>query len=115
MLTEPVIKVCGVRERGVFAAAVESGATAIGLNFVAGRRRALAVDVAERLVDWARTRYTSLPALVGVFMDATIEDAQRGAWVTSEGWLAPQGTTATAAHANDGGRPCEMDAPRPVN
>lgn len=76
LLTEPVIKVCGVRERGVFAAAVESGATAIGLNFVAGRRRALAVDVAERLVDWARTRYTSLPALVGVFMDATIEDVR---------------------------------------
>lgn len=60
---------CGVRETGVFAAATESGASAIGLNFVSWSRRRIGAQAASELLAWARATYQELPLIVGVFAD----------------------------------------------
>ncbi len=63
------IKVCGVREKSVFAAAAEHGASAVGLNFVSWSRRHIEVQAASDLLAWARQSYEQLPLIVGVFAD----------------------------------------------
>ena len=69
-IPEPVIKVCGVRDRHVLAAAVESGATAVGFNFVDWSRRVVSLQKVEELLTWARGEYVTLPLCIGVFADA---------------------------------------------
>jgi phosphoribosylanthranilate isomerase len=69
VLTEPVIKVCGIRDQAVFAAAIEAGATAIGINFVERSRRRIGRRRAIELLSWARDTYDELPQIVGVFAD----------------------------------------------
>ena len=73
MISRPFIKLCGVRERSVLAAAVETGATAIGFNCVPWSRRFVDVAAARELLSWARGEYEALPLIVGVFADAEPE------------------------------------------
>ncbi len=51
----PYVKVCGITTREGIAAAVRSGADAVGFNVVEGTPRALALDVAMDLAAFART------------------------------------------------------------
>jgi phosphoribosylanthranilate isomerase len=69
-LPEPVIKVCGVRDRGVLEAALGSGASAIGFNFVSWSRRRVEVAEARALRAWAEARGgLGEVRWVGVFAD----------------------------------------------
>lgn len=79
-MSRPVIKVCGVRNQGVLEAAIRSGATAIGLNFVPTSRRKVDLDTARQLKDWVSTRGTKDIAWVGVFANTdpkTIESVRK--------------------------------------
>ena len=67
----PLVKICGVTEPRGLAAAIASGADAIGLNMVPGTRRALTEPEVAALVRLARltTAPGNGPKLVGVFAD----------------------------------------------
>jgi tryptophan synthase beta subunit len=67
----PMVKICGVTEPRGLAAAIASGADAIGLNMVPGTRRALTEPEVADLVRLARltTAPGNGPKLVGVFAD----------------------------------------------
>ena len=67
----PLVKICGVTEPRGLAAAIASGADAIGLNMVPGTRRALEEAEVSALVRLARltTAPGDGPKLVGVFAD----------------------------------------------
>lgn len=74
LLAEPVIKVCGVRDRAVLRAAIEAGATAIGFNFVSGSRRALDKQKGRTLIQCMKEVHHRPPTVVGVFADAPLDD-----------------------------------------
>jgi len=67
----PFVKICGITEPAGLAAAITSGADAIGFNFVPGTPRALADDEAAVLIGAARHGDApgAGPLLVGVFAD----------------------------------------------
>ena len=62
------VKICGLRGLPAARACVEAGADMVGLNFVAGRRRALSLDDAEAL---SKALAGEPIELVGVFVDPT--------------------------------------------
>jgi len=67
------IKICGVRDADAARAAVDAGADAIGLVFVAGSPRHVTVAQAREVVD-------HLPAFVepvGLFVDATADEIRK--------------------------------------
>ena len=67
----PLVKICGVTEPRGLAAAIASGADAIGLNMVPGTKRALSEAEVTSLVRLARltTAPGDGPRLVGIFAD----------------------------------------------
>lgn len=67
-----VIKVCGVSDAGVARAALEAGATHLGLVFATSPRRVKSVE-ARDLVDAVPARW------VGVFVDPTLAAVERSA------------------------------------
>jgi len=76
-LSHPVIKICGVRNKGVLEAAIRSGATAIGLNFVPTSRRKVDLNTARQLKDWGSTCGADAIAWVGVFADTDSKTIER--------------------------------------
>lgn len=58
-------------------AAAEAGADFVGLNFVPGVRRRLSEDKVKTLVKEYRTKNSSGPKLVGIFVDQPIEEVNR--------------------------------------
>ncbi|HVA88068.1 MAG TPA: tryptophan synthase subunit beta [Candidatus Saccharimonadales bacterium] len=67
------VKICGITDEAGIAAAITSGADAIGLNLVAGTPRALELDEAVRLAQHARMIATTPIRIVAVTADAPIE------------------------------------------
>ncbi len=72
----PAVKICGVVDVAGILAAVRAGADAIGLNLVAGTRRALALEEAASLARLVRDTATNGPgpAIVAVTADASDAD-----------------------------------------
>ena len=76
-LSHPVIKVCGVRNKGVLEAAIRAGATAIGLNFVPTSRRKVDLITARQLKDWGLACGAEAIAWVGVFANTDSKTIER--------------------------------------
>lgn len=97
-LPEPVIKVCGVRDREVLVAALEAGASAIGFNFVPWSRRRVALVEARALREWARAegRYDDV-RWVGVFADAAWSDVLAAREAVGFDWAQLHGVVAEAS------------------
>lgn len=66
------IKICGITSPEDAAAAVDAGATAIGINFFTGSRRYVAPERARSVADAVRGR----AAVVGVFVNEPLESAK---------------------------------------
>ena len=67
------IKICGITNIEDANTAVESGATAIGLNFFSGSKRYVDIQTAQEIAD--RVRYNI--AVVGVFVNEPVETVKR--------------------------------------
>ena len=65
----PKVKICGIRILADAQVAVEAGADFIGLVFVPGRRRRLALNEARILVDALKSGSGSTPPVGGLFAD----------------------------------------------
>jgi phosphoribosylanthranilate isomerase len=78
------VKVCGIRDRASAEAAIAGGASFVGLNFVAGRRRAVTLERAMELLPLFRGSST-IP--VGVFLDDPIERIEELAARLGLTWL----------------------------
>ena len=71
------VKICGVRRLEDALVAAEAGADFIGLVFVPGRPRRLAVDEARAIVDGLRASHASgddVPQVVGLFSDQPLDE-----------------------------------------
>jgi len=67
------VKICGVRRLEDALAASEAGADFIGLVFVPGRPRRLAIDEARAIVDGLRASGDDVPQVVGLFADQPLD------------------------------------------
>lgn len=72
MKTPYLIKVCGITNPADAVAAVDAGATAIGINFFTGSKRYVAPERAREIADAVRGR----AAVVGVFVNEPLESAK---------------------------------------
>ena len=68
------VKICGVRRLEDALVASEAGADFIGLVFVPGRPRRLAIDEARAIVDGLRACGDDAPQVVGLFADQSLTD-----------------------------------------
>ena len=67
------VKICGVRRLEDALVASEAGADFIGLVFVPGRPRRLAMDQARDIVDGLRASQDNTPQVVGLFADQPLD------------------------------------------
>jgi phosphoribosylanthranilate isomerase len=67
-----IIKICGLREPEDALAAAEAGATHLGFNFAASRRRVDAAQ-ARRCIEFAKASFPEVEA-VGLFVDAEVDE-----------------------------------------
>lgn len=67
------IKICGITNLADAAAAVESGASAIGLNFFKGSKRYVSLRAAQEIADAYRRHI----AIVGVFVNEPLESVKK--------------------------------------
>ena len=67
------VKICGVRRLDDALVASEAGADFIGLVFVPGRPRRLAIDEARVIVDGLRASQGITPQVVGLFADQPLD------------------------------------------
>ena len=68
------VKICGVRRLEDALAAAEAGADFIGLVFVPGRPRRLAIDEARTIVDGLQASADDAPQVVGLFADQPLDE-----------------------------------------
>ena len=68
------VKICGVRRLEDAIVAAEAGADFIGLVFVPGRPRRLAIDEARTIVDGLRASADDAPQVVGLFADQPLDE-----------------------------------------
>ncbi len=73
MKTPYFIKICGITNIEDATTAVESGATAIGLNFFSGSKRYVNVQTAQEIAEHVRRNI----AIVGVFVNEPIESVKK--------------------------------------
>jgi phosphoribosylanthranilate isomerase len=80
-VSHPAIKICGVTSVDDAIACAELGADSIGLNFWPKSKRRCPIDVAARVVDATDVR------VVGVFVDASLEEIARVRSITGIEWV----------------------------
>ena len=68
------VKICGVRRLEDALVASEAGADFIGLVFVPGRPRRLAIEEARAIVDGLRASGDHAPQVVGLFADQPLDE-----------------------------------------
>lgn len=96
----PRIKICGITRPEDGEHAVEAGAWAIGINFWPGSPRAVALDLAAEIAGPLRRR----AELVGVFVNATLDEVVATADVVGLTWV--------QLHGDEGPSFCEAVARR---
>ena len=73
------IKICGVTRPADAALAAAAGADALGLNFYPGSKRCIDLATAHSIRETARAAAARPPAIVGVFVNAAVEEVHRTA------------------------------------
>lgn len=72
------VKMCGFQTADALIAAIDAGVDAVGLVFVPSARRCLSLADAKELLNEVRSqRSGSVPEIVGLFADQTVEDVKR--------------------------------------
>ncbi|HWU04576.1 MAG TPA: phosphoribosylanthranilate isomerase [Novosphingobium sp.] len=68
-MSQPLIKICGLRDTGMIDTAIRAGATHVGLVFFARSPRNVSIEQAAALADYARGRVSIVALLVDPDMD----------------------------------------------
>ena len=85
------VKICGVRDPGQALAAAEAGADYIGMILAPSRRR-ITVEQAGKIVAAVRAATKTPPKMVGVFVNASIEEVTTTATVAGLDMVQLSGT-----------------------
>ena len=72
------VKICGIREPAQALAAAEAGANYVGMILAPSRRR-ITVEQAAKIVASVRASTSTLPKMVGVFVDASVAEVNEAA------------------------------------
>jgi len=70
------VKICGFQTAEPMLAAIEAGADALGLVFIPSARRALKVNVASKLLAEVRGAGLTMPKVVGLFGDQSVDEVE---------------------------------------
>lgn len=70
------VKICGLQDERTAIAAVEAGATMLGLIFATSRRQ-MTINAARNVTDAVRSRASTTITIVGVFVDASSREVNR--------------------------------------
>ena len=73
-MSDPRVKICGVRQLADALIAADAGADYVGIVFVPGRRRRIEPTAARKITDGLRAGGPSAPKSVGLFGDQPLDE-----------------------------------------